>query len=144
MTEPQASCSACGTWICDDCGARRARASRFARQPHHCGKCSSTAGHMIEITHRVGRAGDHEASYREAIADGRLVRYPVSSSLADPVSGRREAMIDHLGSWDLEGAMPTGFGLEVVNQYVAGETDLDSAIERLKEHDRNGGYSGRE
>ena len=52
-----------------------------------------------------------------------------------------EAMADILGSWDLEGAMPTGFGLAVVHEYVDGETDLDGAIEMLKEHDRSGGYA---
>ena len=72
------------------------------------------------------------------------MRLPVSGPAVDPVGGRREAMTDHLGSWDLEGAMPTGFGLEVVKKYVAGETELDSAIEMLKEHDRNGGYSRHE
>lgn len=65
-------------------------------------------------------------------------------TVTEPVSERREAMNDHLGSWELEGAVPTGFGLEVVKKYVAGETDIDGAIDMLKKHDRNGGYSRHE
>lgn len=63
---------------------------------------------------------------------------------SDPVSERREAMIDILGSWDLEGAMPTGYGLEVVRRYAAGDTDIDGAIALLKEHQRNGGFKRHE
>ncbi|MET4783719.1 hypothetical protein, partial [Glaciihabitans sp. UYNi722] len=33
-------------------------------------------------------------------------------------------MLDILGGWDLEGAIPTGFGLAVTRNYIAGETDL--------------------
>lgn len=46
----------------------------------------------------------------------------------DPVESRREAMIDHLASWDLDGAMPDGDGLRVIRRYVAGEIDLDEMI----------------
>lgn len=53
-------------------------------------------------------------------------------------------MIDILGSWDLEGAMPTGFGLAVTQKYVAGEVDIDEAIEMLHEHSRNGGFARHE
>ena len=58
---------------------------------------------------------------------------PTGPVTPDPVSGRREAMNNHLGSWKLEDAVPTGYGLEVVKDYVAGTTDLDGALERLKE-----------
>ena len=58
---------------------------------------------------------------------------PTTSATPDPVSERREAMNNILGSWNLEDAVPTGYGLEVVKNYVAGETDLDEAIELLKE-----------
>jgi hypothetical protein len=68
----------------------------------------------------------------------------LSGTAEDPVSERREAMNEHLGSWELEDAVPKGFGLEVVKKYVAGETDIDGAIEMLKEYDRNGGYSRRD
>jgi len=93
------------------------------------------------VTHRCIAAPNHEASYRQAVANGRRGTYPVSNPVADPASGHREALTDHLGSWDLEDAMPTGFGLELINQYVAGETELHSAIAMLKEHDPNGGHS---
>jgi len=73
-------CNACGTWICRDCGARRGYASRFSSAPHRCAKCSSASGHMVENTHRQGRAGDHEASYQKAVADGLHVRYPLVAS----------------------------------------------------------------
>lgn len=58
---------------------------------------------------------------------------PAGPATPDPIPGRREAMNNHLGSWNLEDAVPTGFGLEVVKDYVAGETNLDEALERLKE-----------
>ena len=58
---------------------------------------------------------------------------PTGPATPDPVSERREAMNNHLGSWNLEDAVPTGFGLEVVKKYVAGGTDIDEALERLKE-----------
>ena len=57
----------------------------------------------------------------------------------DPVSERREAMLRGIGSWNLEGAAPTGFGLGVVQEYVAGTTDIDAAIDALKEQYPVGG-----
>lgn len=58
---------------------------------------------------------------------------PAGPTTPDPVSGRRDSMNNIIGSWNLEDAVPTGFGLEVVKDYVAGTTDLDGALERLKE-----------
>jgi hypothetical protein len=71
------ACRACGTWICDDCSARRAYASRFSEQEQHCAKCAGTSGHMAPGTHRAGRAEDHDASYRRSMADEVPLRYPL-------------------------------------------------------------------
>ncbi len=73
-------CRACGTWACDDCGARRTYASRFSSEPQHCAQCSSTDGRMTQVVHRAGRADDHEASYRQCIADDLPLRYPLETS----------------------------------------------------------------
>jgi hypothetical protein len=77
-TDVPTACRACGTWVCDDCGAKLADASRFSGQPHHCPKCSSAQGRMAPVVHRARRANDHEESYQRGIADGGLLRYPVS------------------------------------------------------------------
>ncbi|MCQ9388515.1 antitoxin VbhA family protein [Brevibacterium sp. 50QC2O2] len=51
----------------------------------------------------------------------------------DPVEQRREAMIDILASWDLDGAVPDEVGMSVVRDYVAGRLSLPEAIERMKD-----------
>lgn len=75
-TQEARACRACGTWICDDCGAQRAYASRFSSAPQHCAKCAGANGHMAPVVHRAGRAGDHDASYRRSLADEVPLRYP--------------------------------------------------------------------
>jgi hypothetical protein len=72
LAEHQASpkpvaCRACGTWICDDCSARRPYASRFASDPQCCATCASTAGRMAPVVHRESRADDHDAAYRRSV-----------------------------------------------------------------------------
>ena len=73
-------CPACGTWFCDDCGARRPYASRFAAQLQHCAICHSVHGHLTPARHRARRADDHEASYQSCIADGLVLRYPLEDA----------------------------------------------------------------
>ena len=73
------ACRACGTWICDDCSAQRAYASRFAAQLQHCASCQSLNGQMIAVTHRASRADDHAAAYQSCIADGLVLRYPLET-----------------------------------------------------------------
>ncbi|TFD70420.1 hypothetical protein [Cryobacterium fucosi] len=70
------ACRACGTWICDDCGAQRAYASRFSSTPQHCATCAGTNDRMIAVTHRESRADDHDASYRRSLAGEVPLRYP--------------------------------------------------------------------
>lgn len=50
----------------------------------------------------------------------------------DPVNERREAMIDILASWDLEGAVPDEIGLGVVREYVDGTLDLQEALRQME------------
>jgi hypothetical protein len=50
----------------------------------------------------------------------------------DPSAERREAMIDILASWDLEGALPDPAGMAVVHEYVDGTLDLDEFILKMK------------
>ena len=71
-----AVCRACGTWICDDCGARRGYASRFSSTPQHCATCGGANGHMATVVHRESRADDHDASYRRSLAGDIPLRYP--------------------------------------------------------------------
>ncbi|WP_146197196.1 antitoxin VbhA family protein [Serinibacter arcticus] len=47
------------------------------------------------------------------------------------LDARREAMIDIVASWDLDGARPSEAGMAVVRSYVAGEIDLDEMIRRM-------------
>ncbi|MCU1419889.1 MAG: hypothetical protein JWR57_1058 [Mycetocola sp.] len=75
-------CAACGIWVCDDCGARRSQANRFSEQAQRCPSCRSLNGRMEPIRHRVGRADDHESSYRSSIADGLVPRYPLAEDPA--------------------------------------------------------------
>lgn len=77
---PSNPCSVCGTWLCDDCGARRPHANRFSSQPQLCPQCSSASGCMTPVSHRAGRADDHEAAFRQCIAEGLPLRYPLSVS----------------------------------------------------------------
>jgi hypothetical protein len=74
-------CRACGTWVCDDCGARRPYASRFSSTPQRCAMCGGTNGHMAAVVHRVSRADDHDASYRRSMAGDIPLRYPLRSPL---------------------------------------------------------------
>ena len=73
-------CRACGTWICDDCGARRSYASRFSSVPQRCAACTRENGHMTPIIHRQSRADDHDASYRQSLAGSVVLRYPVEDA----------------------------------------------------------------
>lgn len=57
----------------------------------------------------------------------------------DPVPERRDAMLRGIGSWNLEGAAPSGVGLNVVQKYVDGETSIDGAIAMLKAEYPTGG-----
>jgi len=76
-TQETTACRACGTWICDDCGAQRGYASRFSEQAQHCARCAGTRGHMAPVTHRANRADDHDAAYRRSLAGDVPLRYPV-------------------------------------------------------------------
>ena len=82
--EPQSAarpeCPACGTWVCDDCGAQRSYASRFSAQLQQCASCHSVHGHMTPVRHRARRADDHAASYQSCIADGLVLRYPLEDA----------------------------------------------------------------
>ena len=78
--ENAAACRVCGTWVCEDCGARRPHANRFSSQPQLCPQCSSASGCMAPVAHRAGRADDHEAAFRQCIAEGLPLRYPLSVS----------------------------------------------------------------
>ena len=73
------ACPACGTWLCDDCGAQRPYASRFAAQAQHCASCRCLSGHMTPARHRASRADDHTAAYESCIADGLVPRYPLET-----------------------------------------------------------------
>ena len=55
-----------------------------------------------------------------------------ASGSKDPINERREAMIDILASWDLEGAVPDEIGLGVVREYVDGRLDLQEALLQMK------------
>ena len=46
----------------------------------------------------------------------------------DPVTARRESMIDILASWDLDGARPDATGMQIVSAYVDGKISLDEAL----------------
>ena len=72
-------CPACGTWLCDDCGAQRSYASRFSAQAQHCASCRSLSGHMTPARHRARRADDHAASYQSCISTGLALRYPLEA-----------------------------------------------------------------
>lgn len=54
-------------------------------------------------------------------------------SIPDPVEERREAMLDILGSWALEDALPDEVGMSVVRDYVAGRLTLAEAIREMRE-----------
>jgi hypothetical protein len=69
-------CRACGTWVCDDCGARRFYASRFSSPPQGCATCAGTNGYMAPVIHRESRADDHDASYRRSLVCAAPLRYP--------------------------------------------------------------------
>ena len=69
------ACRACGTWVCDDCGALRAYASRFSNEPQRCPKCSSSNGRMRAVVHRLSHAVDHDESYGRCVADNLTPRY---------------------------------------------------------------------
>lgn len=74
------ACPACGTWVCDDCGAQRHYASRFSQEPQHCLSpgCRSLNGHMQPARHRPGRAEDHQDAFLAIAAHGRTaLRYPL-------------------------------------------------------------------
>ena len=71
---------ACGTWLCDECGAQRPYASRFSAQLQQCASCHSVHGHMTPVRHRARRADDHEAAYQACIADGLVLRYPLEDA----------------------------------------------------------------
>lgn len=43
------------------------------------------------------------------------------------LKARRESMLDILGSWDLEGAVPDDTSMAIVKDYVAGRVDLETA-----------------
>lgn len=75
-------CRACGTWVCDDCGARRSQANRFSQHVQHCpnSHCRSLNGRMEPSRHRANRAADHESAYRSCIADGLVPRYPLDAA----------------------------------------------------------------
>lgn len=70
-------CPACGTWVCDDCGAQRPYASRFSERPQQCARCHSVNGQMKAGRHRAGRADDHAAASQSCLADGLMLRYPL-------------------------------------------------------------------
>ncbi|MHA3722806.1 antitoxin VbhA family protein [Leucobacter sp. HY1910] len=48
------------------------------------------------------------------------------------IAERRESMLNILGSWALEDAIPDEEGLRVVRRYVEGELTLTEAIEEVK------------
>lgn len=73
-------CPACGSWVCDDCGAVRRYANRFSPEAQSCSKCGSLSGSMSPAQHRAVRADDHSGSYRLLVAQGRVPRYPVVPS----------------------------------------------------------------
>jgi hypothetical protein len=75
-----AACSACGTWVCDDCGAHLGDASRFSSKPHRCPKCESPNGQMVRVVHRARRAEDHRESFLRVVADGVPLRYPLAAT----------------------------------------------------------------
>ncbi len=73
-------CPACGTWVCDERGARRSYASRFSQHAQYCSSCQSLNGRMEPSRHRSSRADDHESSYRSCITDGRAPRYSMDTA----------------------------------------------------------------
>jgi hypothetical protein len=81
-TTHRPACRACGTWVCDDCGAKRHYASRFSRSAQLCPQCGSINGRMEAVRHRDGRADSHDESFEEALAEGHTVRYPLASTMA--------------------------------------------------------------
>ncbi|MEV7618880.1 hypothetical protein AB0N59_01965 [Microbacterium sp. NPDC089321] len=77
-TSTATHCPACGTWVCDDCGARRHYANRFSSLPQRCPRCASEKGHMQPACHRDGRMADHVESAASLIAAGSTPRYPAA------------------------------------------------------------------
>jgi hypothetical protein len=73
-------CPACGTWVCEDCGHRRAGANSFSEKPQRCPSCQSLNGRMESSRHRASRADDHESSYRSSLAAGLAPRYPLDTA----------------------------------------------------------------
>ena len=49
------------------------------------------------------------------------------------IAERRESMLNILGSWALEDAMPDEEGLRTVRRYVEGELTLTEAIQEVKD-----------
>lgn len=45
---------------------------------------------------------------------------------------RREAMIDILASWDLEGALPDAAGMDIVREYVDGRLTTTEMIDKMR------------
>jgi hypothetical protein len=73
---------ACGTWVCEDCGAERRYSSRFSEEPQRCPGCRSLNGHMAPAQHRRsrGRAEDHETACLAIVAEGLVPSYPLGEA----------------------------------------------------------------
>lgn len=75
-------CPGCGTWVCNDCGARRQYASRFSAKPHNCPRCRGRTGQMLPVRHQQSRAEDHLEIFHRISDEGRIPRYPLQASRA--------------------------------------------------------------